>query len=80
MIPRLLGELGKGDSPLKDLTALVGARDTAVDLVDQEVAEVVARAIETGMTWGVLAEVLRGDRSREPQSDHAPPSGHARAS
>jgi hypothetical protein len=60
MIPGLVGELGKLDSPLRELSALVGARDAAVDLVDADVAEAVARAIEAGMAWGDLAEVLRG--------------------
>ena len=60
MIPGLVGELGKLDSPLEDLSALVSARDAAVDLVDEDVAEAVARAVEAGLSWGALAEALRG--------------------
>jgi hypothetical protein len=51
MIPGLMGELGKLDSPLRDLRALVDARNAAIDLVDEDVAEAVARAIEAGITW-----------------------------
>ena len=80
MIPGLLGELGKGGSHLKDLAAMVCERDSALGLVDQDVAEVVVMAMEAGMTWGALAEVLRGDRGEEPHPDHSPPSGHTRAS
>ena len=66
MIPGLVGELGKLDSPLRDLRALVGARDVGVDLVDEDVAEAVERAIETGMTWGAVAEVLLGGAGKFP--------------
>lgn len=78
MIPGLVGELGELDSPLRDLRALVGARDAAADLVDADIAEAVARAIEAGMTWGVLAEALRGNdltQAERPRTDvtrHAP--------
>lgn len=61
MIPGLAGELGKLDSPLDDLSALVRARDAAVELVDEDVAEAVARAIESGTTWGTIALMLRGE-------------------
>lgn len=59
MIPGLVGELGKLGSPLEDLSELVGDRDTDVGLVDEDVADAVARAIESGITWGTIAEVLR---------------------
>lgn len=61
MIPGLVGELGTSDSPLDDLSALVRARDSAAELVDEDVAEAVARAIESGTTWGTIALMLRGE-------------------
>lgn len=61
MIPGLAGELGKLDSPMNDLSALIRARDAAVDLVDEDVAEAIARAIEAGITWGTIALTLRGE-------------------
>lgn len=61
MIPGLAGELGTFDSPLDDLSALVRARGSAAELVDQDVAEAVARAIESGTTWGTIALMLRGE-------------------
>lgn len=75
MIPGLIGELGKLDSPLRELRALVGARDVGVDLVDEDVAEAVARAIEAGMTWGAVAEALLGGAGESLQPDGFPPSG-----
>ena len=60
-MPGLAGDLGKGDSPLQELCALVEVRDAATDVVDADVAEAVARSIDAGITWGVLADVLRGD-------------------
>lgn len=80
MIPGLVGELGKLNSLLRDLDALVGARDVGVDLVDEDVAEAVARAIEAGMSWGAVAEVLLGGAGESPQPDDLPPSGRLRAS
>lgn len=61
MISGLAGELGKLDTPLNDLSALVRARGAAVDLVDEDVAEAVARALRTGTTWGAIALTLRGE-------------------
>lgn len=61
MIPGLVGELGTSGSPLDDLSALVRARDGATELVDEDVAEAVARAIESGTTWGTIALMLRGE-------------------
>lgn len=62
MISGMVGELGKLHSPpLDDLSALVRARDVAVDLVDEDVAEAIARALETGTTWGSIALTLRGE-------------------
>lgn len=61
MIPGLVGELGTFDSPLDDLRALIRARDSAAELVDEDVAEAVARAIESGTTWGTIALMLRGE-------------------
>ena len=80
MIPGLMGELGKLDSPLRDLSALVDARNATIDLVDEDVAEAVARAIEAGITWGALAETLRGNSSGALQPDHFPTGGPLRAS
>ncbi len=60
-MPGLAGDLGKGDSPLQELCALVEVRDAATDVVDADVAEAVARSIDAGISWGVLAGVLRGD-------------------
>jgi hypothetical protein len=74
MIPGLVGELGELDSPLRDLSALVAARNAAVDLVDADVVEAVARAIEAGTTWGALAEALRGNdftQAKPPRTDAA---------
>lgn len=59
MIPGLVGELGKLGPPLDELTKLVMGRNAAVDLVDEDVAEAVARAIENGLSWGTVAEALR---------------------
>lgn len=61
MIPGLVGELGTFDSPLDDLRALIRARDSAAELIDEDVAEAVARAIESGTTWGTIALMLRGE-------------------
>ena len=61
MIPGLVGELGTFDSPLDDLRALIRARDSAAELVDEDVVEAVARAIESGTTWGTIALMLRGE-------------------
>jgi hypothetical protein len=66
MIPGLMGELSEVDSPLESLSVLVCARDTAVDLVDEDVADAVARAIESGITWGTIAEALRGGSGGAP--------------
>ena len=60
-MPGLAGDLGKGDSPLEELCALVEVRDAKTDVVDADVVEAVARSIDAGTTWGVLADVLRGD-------------------
>lgn len=60
MIPGLVGELGMLDSPVGELRALVAARDVRVDLVDEDVADAVARAIEAGITWGAVADALLG--------------------
>ena len=59
MIPGLVGELGKLGPPLDELTRLVMGRNAAVDLVDEDVAEAVTRAIENGLSWGTVAEALR---------------------
>ena len=67
MMPGLVGDLGKGDSPLEELWALLEARDAATDVVDAEVAEAVARSIDAGITWGVLADVLRGGADEPPR-------------
>jgi hypothetical protein len=75
MIPGLVGELGKLDSPLRELRSLVGARDVGVDLVDEDVADAVARAIEAGMTWGAVAEALLGGAGESPRPDSFPQSG-----
>lgn len=80
MIPGLVGELGKLNSLLRDLDALVGARDVGVDLVDEDVAEAVARAIEAGTSWGAVAAVLLGGAGESPQPVDLPPSGRLRAS
>jgi hypothetical protein len=66
MMPGLAGDLGKGDSPLDELGALVEVRDAATDVVDADIAEAVARSIDAGITWGVLADVLRGDADELP--------------
>jgi hypothetical protein len=67
MMPGLAGDLGKGDdSPLDELGALVEVRDAATDVVDADIAEAVARSIDAGITWGVLADVLRGDADEPP--------------
>jgi hypothetical protein len=71
MMPGLAGDLGKGDTPLEELSALVEGRDTATDVVDADVAEAVARSIDAGITWGVLADVLRGDAG-EPSKTSGP--------
>lgn len=71
MMPGLVGDLGKGDTPLEELCALVEVRDTATDVVDADVAEAVARSIDAGITWGVLADVLRGDAG-EPSKTSGP--------
>lgn len=68
MIPGLMGELGNLDSPLNDLSALVRTRDAAVDLVDDDVAEAVARALDTGITWGTIALTLRGEWDERDQA------------
>jgi hypothetical protein len=60
-MPGLVGDLGKGDSPLEELCALVEVRDAETDVVDADVVEAVARSIDAGITWGVLADVLRGN-------------------
>ena len=65
MIPGLVGELGKLASPLDDLSALVQGRDAAVDIVDEDVADAVARAIEAGSAWGTIALALRGEVGEE---------------
>ena len=67
MMPGLVGDLGKGDSPLEELCVLVELRNAATDVVDADVAEAVARSIDAGITWGVLADVLRGDADEPPQ-------------
>lgn len=67
MMPGLAGDLGKGDgSPLDELGALVEVRDAATDVVDADIAEAVARSIDAGITWGVLADVLRGNADELP--------------
>ncbi len=72
MMPGMAGDLGKGDSPLEELSALVDLRDAATDVVDAEVAEAVARSIDAGITWGVLADVLGGDPGEPPQKTSGP--------
>jgi hypothetical protein len=67
MMPGLAGDLGKGDSPLDELGALVEVRNAATDVVDADIAEAVARSIDAGITWGVLADVLRGDADELPR-------------
>ena len=47
--------------PLSHLDELARARDAARDLVDEHVASAVARAREAGVSWGMIASVLRGD-------------------
>lgn len=74
MIPGMAGELGTFGSPLQDLSALVIGRDATLDLVDEDVVEAVTRAIETGTTWGAIAEALRGESSGTPQPGTATPS------
>jgi hypothetical protein len=61
MMPGLVGDLGKGGSPLEELSALVEVRDAATGVVDADVVEAVARSLDAGIRWGVLADVLRGD-------------------
>jgi hypothetical protein len=55
----LVGELGKFGSPLEDLSEMVGGRDGTVELVDEDVAEAIGHSIESGITWGTIAEALR---------------------
>jgi hypothetical protein len=59
MIPGLPGEFGLLDSPLKELSELLNGHDSHVELVNENVAAAAGRAIETGITWGRIAEVLR---------------------
>ena len=80
MIPGLAGELGKLDSPVSELRALVGARNVGMDLVDEDVADAVARAIEAGMTWGAVADALLGGAGEPLQPGRRSPSGCLRAS
>lgn len=56
------------------------ARAVGVDLIDEDVAEAVARAIEAGMTWGAVAEALLGGAGESAQPDDFSPSGCLRAS
>jgi hypothetical protein len=67
MMPGLAGDLGKDDSPLDKLSALVQGRDAATDVVDAEVVEAVTRSVDAGISWGVLADVLRGDADELPR-------------
>jgi hypothetical protein len=57
VISGLAGELGELESPLDDLGMLLSNRDS--DVVDENIAEAVARAIATGASWGTIAAVLR---------------------
>jgi hypothetical protein len=59
MIPGLPGELGPLNSPLEELSELDNGHDFSVELVTADVAEAVEHAIETGITWGRIAEALR---------------------
>jgi hypothetical protein len=47
--------------PLNLLDELARARDAARDLVDEPVATAVVTALESGVSWGTIAAVLRGD-------------------
>jgi hypothetical protein len=47
--------------PLFHLDELARARDAAHDLVDEQVASAVAGALEAGIPWGTIADVLRGE-------------------
>ncbi|MGI9085394.1 MAG: hypothetical protein ACR2FE_08885 [Aeromicrobium sp.] len=47
-------------SPLSELSELVRVRDVARDLVDEQLATAVARARDAGVSWGRIAEALRG--------------------
>ena len=47
-------------SPLSELSELVRVRDVARDLVDEQLATAVARARDAGVSWGHIAETLRG--------------------
>lgn len=56
-----LGDVRVMDAPLLgELRELVGARDAARDLVDEQVAMAVVQAREAGVTWGEISRVLTG--------------------
>jgi hypothetical protein len=59
MIAGLLTERETFDSPIKVLSMLISGREISVALVDEDVAEAVACAIEAGITWGTIAGALR---------------------